>query len=158
MSKAALRAAEKLFPLMKPDSNIYFLTLPENMDPDAYINQEGKDSFIKLSERKIDIQNFIWNSYYQKADINNPQSLTLFEKKIKSLCKELKDKTLSKYFLDNFSRKINELTPNISKKGFFKAKQNILPLQRTKDIYKERNKFEERDLKELSILLNELFR
>jgi len=43
--KAALRAAERLFPLMKPDFNIYFITLPENLDPDAYINQKGKESF-----------------------------------------------------------------------------------------------------------------
>ena len=46
--KAALRAAERLFPLMKADFNIYFLTLPENLDPDSYINQEGKESFLKL--------------------------------------------------------------------------------------------------------------
>ena len=37
--KAALRAAERLFPLIKADFNIYFLTLPENLDPDSYINQ-----------------------------------------------------------------------------------------------------------------------
>ena len=36
--KAALRVAERLFPLMKPDSNIYFLTLPENLDPDGYLS------------------------------------------------------------------------------------------------------------------------
>ena len=38
------------------DSNIYFLTLPENLDPDNYINQKGKDSFIKLAKNKIDIK------------------------------------------------------------------------------------------------------
>ena len=65
--KAALRAAERLFPLMKPDFNIYFLTLPENLDPDAYINQNGKEAFIKFSENKIEIQNFIWDSYYQRC-------------------------------------------------------------------------------------------
>jgi len=47
--KAALRAAERLFPLMKPDFNIYFLALPENLDPDSYLNQKGKESFLKLA-------------------------------------------------------------------------------------------------------------
>ena len=41
--KAALRAAERLFPLVKPNYNIYFLTLPENLDPDSYINKYGKE-------------------------------------------------------------------------------------------------------------------
>ena len=152
--KAAVRAAERLFPMMRPDFNIYFLKLPENLDPDSYINQKGKDSFIKLSETKVDILNFIWDSYYSEVDRNHPQTLAIFEKKIKSICREVKDKTLGKYFLDNFIRKINELTPhtNFKKGNFIKFKKTSNPLQETKDIYLKRNKFEEKELKEFSIL------
>ena len=152
--KAALRAAERLFPLMKGDHNIYFFTLPDNLDPDAFINQKGKDAFIKLAENKIEIQNFIWDSYYQDVDKNNPRSLTLFEKKIKTLCNEVKDKTLAKYFLDSFIKRINELTPylNIKKNNFMKFKKPANPLQQTKDVIKQRSKFEEKELKEFSIL------
>ena len=152
--KAALRAAERLFPLMKPDFNIYFLTLPENLDPDSYINQKGKESFIKFAENKIEIQNFIWDSYYRDIDKNNPHSLTSCEKKIKTLCRAVKDKTLAKYFLDNFMRRINEFTPNLNykKNNFLSFKKATNPLQETKDIYKSRNKFEAKELKEFSIL------
>jgi len=152
--KAALRVAERLFPLMKPNYNIYFLTLPENLDPDAYINQKGKESFLKFIESKIEIQNFIWESYYQDIDRNNPHSLSLFEKKIKLLCNEVKDKILSKYFLDNFTQRINELTPNLNfkKNKFFTLNKIFNPLQRTKDLYKSRNKFVKKELKEFSIL------
>ena len=152
--KAALRAAERLFPIMKPDFNIYFLTLPENLDPDSYINQKGKESFIKFAESKVEIPNFIWNSYYQDIDKNNPHSLTICERKIKTLCNNVQDKTLAKYFLDNFTRRINELTPNLNfkKNNFLKFKKATNPLQQTKDLYKHRNKFEEKELKEFSIL------
>ena len=152
--KAAVRAAERLFPIMKPDFNIYFLKLPENLDPDAFINQKGKDSFIKLSQGKIDILNFIWDSYYSEVDRNNPQTLAIFERKIKSLCREVKDRTLGKYFLDNFIRKINELTPytNYKKSNFSKFNKASNPLQETKDLYVKRNKFGEREFKEFSIL------
>ena len=151
--KAALRAAERLFPLMKADFNIYFLTLPENLDPDTYINQKGKESFLKFAESKMEIQNFIWDSYYKDVDNNNPHSLSLFEKKIKMICKDVKDKILAKYFLDNFIKKINELTPNLNfrKSNFLKFKKTLNPLQYTKKIHKERNKFTERELKEFSI-------
>ena len=152
--KAAVRAAERLFPLMKSDLNIYFLKLPENSDPDSYINEKGKESFIKLSKNKAVIQNFIWDSYYEDVDKNDPRSLTSFERKIKSLCKDIKDKTLGKYFLDSFMLRINELTPNLNmkKSNFFKYKKLTNPLEQTKDIYKKRNKFEEKELKEFSIL------
>ena len=152
--KAALRAAERLFPIMKPDSNIYFLTLPEKLDPDSYINKKGKENFLKFAENKVEIQKFLWDSYYQEVNTQNPQSLTLFEKKIKGLCYEVKDKVLSKYFLDNFTRKINELTPNINirRNNFSKFKKPLIPLQQTKEVYKKRNQFNEKELKEFSIL------
>ena len=152
--KAALRAAERLFPLMKPDFNIYFLTLPENLDPDSYINEKGKESFVKFTSSKMEIHDFIWNSYYQDVNKNDPHSLTLFEKKIKTLCGSLNDKTLAKYFLNSFLNKINELTPNINSKNnyFYKFKKKFTPLQQTKDSYNQSNKFNELDLKEFSIL------
>jgi len=152
--KAALRAAERLFPLMKAEYNIYFLTLPENLDPDSYINKNGKEAFLKFAKTKIEIQNFIWDSYYKEIDKNNPHSLSLFEKKIKSLCKNVNDKTLAKYFLDNFTQKINELTPNLNfnKKNFFKFTKRLNPLQKTKDLQIQRDKFSEKELKEFSVL------
>jgi len=152
--KAALRAAEKLFPLVKDNVNIYFLTLPENLDPDSFINEKGKESFLNFAESKKEIHNFIWDSYYHNIEKNNPHSLTMFEKKIKSICSEVKDRTLAKYFLDDFTRKINELTPNINyrKNNFFKFNKLSNPLQKTKDIFKQSNKFTEKELKEFSIL------
>ena len=151
--KAAIRAAERLFPMMKENFNIYFLTLPENLDPDSYINQKGKESFLKLIDNKIEISNFIWDSYFNEVDKNNPYSLALFEKKIKALCYDVKDKTLGKYFLDNFARRINELTPNLNfRKKFVKSIKFQNPLQETKEVYKQRNKFGEKQLKEFSRL------
>ena len=152
--KGALRVAERLFPLMKSDFNIYFLTLSENLDPDAYINQRGKESFLKFVDSKKEIPNFIWDMYYHDVNIRNPHSLSLFEKKIKTICKEVKDKTLAKYFLDYFTQKINELTPNLNYQNnkFFKFKKTQNPLQQTKEIYSQKNKFSEKELKEYSAL------
>lgn len=149
--KAALRVAERIFPHLKPNFNIYFLTLPENLDPDSFINQKGKESFLKLAENKIDIQKFIWQSYFNEVDKNNPHSLSLFEKKIKSLCMEMNDKILAKYFLDSFIKKIKDLTPNLDyKKSRFIRVTNVL--NQTKEIFNKTNKFSERQLKEFSIL------
>ena len=152
--KAAIRAAERLFPLMKPNFNLFFLKLPENLDPDSYINQYGRNSFLKLAENKIEIQDFIWDSYYSNINENNPHSLALFEKKIKTLCREVKDKTLGKYFLDNFTKKINDLTPhlNFKKRDYGRFIKRSNPLEQTKEVYKNSNRFQEIELKEFSIL------
>ena len=61
---------------------------------------------------------------------------------------------MGKYFLDNYTQKINELTPNINykKKIFSKFQKPANPLQQTKEVYKQRNKFSEKQLKEFSLL------
>ena len=65
----------------------------------------------------------------------------------------MRDKTLAKYFLENFKRKINELTPNVNNRNnYFKFKRKFNPLKETKELYKKRDKFGEKELKELSIL------
>jgi len=152
--KAAIRAAERMFPLIKSDLNIFFLKLPENLDPDSYINKYGKDSFLKLASNKIEIKDFIWQSYYDVIDKNSPQSLSIFEKKIKSISREIKDKTLSKYFMDYFVKKIDELTPslNFKKNNFFKIQKMQNPLKQTKEKFNQLNQFTEKQLKEFSIL------
>ena len=152
--KAALRAAEKLFPLIKPEHNIYFLTLPENLDPDSYINQKGRESFLNISKQKVEISDFIWETYYKDVDTSSPQSLSLFEKKIKNICNEIKDKTLSKYFLENFIQRINNFTPNLNyrKNNFLSFSKSSRPLVKTREINKQRNMFAEKELKEFSLM------
>ena len=43
--KAALRIAEKLFPLINEKNKIYFSILPDGKDPDDFIKQNGKEEF-----------------------------------------------------------------------------------------------------------------
>ena len=45
-----------------------------------------------------------------------------------------------------------QLTKNLRKSNFIKFKKTNNPLQQTKDVYKQRNRFEEKELKEFSIL------
>ena len=66
----------------------------------------------------------------------------------------MKDKTLAKYFLDSFTQKINELTPslNSTKRKFFDFNKTIIPLKQTKEMLNKKDKFNEKELKEFSLL------
>ena len=81
--KAALRIAEKLFPLINDQNKIYFSIMPEENDPDEYIKQHGKENFLALLKEKQVIQSYIWNYHLQKIDRNNPFEVSRFEKEIK---------------------------------------------------------------------------
>ena len=83
--KAALRAAENCIKDLKPEKQISFLFLPNKEDPDSFVNKNGKSYFIDFTkENKISIHQFIF-SHYKKQTQNNPSSMAIFEKKLKSL-------------------------------------------------------------------------
>ena len=109
--KAALRIAERLFPLINDKNKIYFSILPEGKDPDDYIKQNGKDRMLKLLQQKEIIQSFIWNCNLSKINKHDPYDISKFEKEIKKLSYSIQDETLKKYVLEDFLEKIKRLTP-----------------------------------------------
>ena len=109
--KAALRIAERLFPLINEKNKIYFSIMPEGKDPDDFIKENGKDGLLNLLKEKDIIQSFIWNYYINKIDQNNPYEISQFEKQIKKLSYSIHDETLKKYVLEDFLEKIKKLTP-----------------------------------------------
>ena len=135
--KAALRIAEKLFPLINEENKIYFSIMPDGKDPDDYIKQSGKDGLINLLKQKEIIQSYIWNYHLSKIDQNNPYELSKFEKEINKLSYSIQDNTLKKYVLEDFLEKIKKLTPNQtlrqnSKYSAYQKEKNYQILKETK--------------------------
>ena len=110
--KAALRIAEKLFPLINEKNKIYFSIMPDGTDPDDFIKKKGKDALINLLKEKEIIQTFIWSQHLRKIDQSNPYEISKFEKEIKKLSYSIQDETLKKYVLEDFLEKIKKLTLN----------------------------------------------
>ena len=155
--KAALRIAEKLFPLINEKNKIYFSIMPDGIDPDNYIKQKGKDALLNLLKEKEIIQSFIWNYYLNKIDQNNPYEISKFEKEIKNLSYSIKDETLKKYVLEDFLEKIKKLTPiQSSRKDYkyspYKKKKDYQILKETKLLHQKRKDLSRIQIIEFSVL------
>jgi DNA primase len=151
--KAALRAAENSIKELKPEKQISFLFLPDGEDPDSYVNKNGKNFFTDLTKQsKISIHQFIF-SHYKKQTENNPSSMAIFEKKLRSIANTIKDDYIKKYVLEYFLEKIAELTPhsNQNKKNF-NYRKPIKSLDSTKKIFKDSQSLTGVELKEYSLL------
>ena len=155
--KAALRIAEKLFPLINEKNKIYFSIMPDGADPDDYIKQNGKEGLMNLLKQKEIIQSFIWNYHLSKINQNNPYEISKFEKEIKSLSYSIQDETLKKYVLENFLEKIKKLTPIQSsrqdyKYSPYKKKKDYQILKETKLLHQKRKDLSRIQIIEFSIL------
>jgi DNA primase len=150
--KAALRAAENSIKELQPEKQISFLFLPDGEDPDSYVNKNGKANFIDFTKQaKISIHQFIFNHYKQQTD-NNPSSMAIFEKKLRSIANTIKDDFIKKYVLEFFLEKISSLTPhsNVGKKQFYVKK--IKSLQSTQKYFNESKLLSGVEIKEFSLL------
>ena len=150
--KAALRAAENSIKELQPEKQISFLFLPDGEDPDSYANKNGKSNFIDFTKQsKISIHQFIFNHYKQQTD-NNPSSMAIFEKKLRSIAATIKDNFIKKYVLEFFLERISSLTPhsNIGKKQFYIKK--IKSLETTQKHFNESRLLSGVELKEFSLL------
>ena len=150
--KAALRAAENLIKDLKPEKQISFLFLPDKEDPDSFVNKNGKNYFFDFSKQsKISIHQFIF-SHYKKQTENNPSSMAIFDKRLRSIAYTIKDDYIKKYVLEYFLEKISELTPHTSqtKKNYYIKK--IRSLDSTKKYFNESKSLTGIELKEFSLL------
>ncbi len=150
--KAALRAAENFIKDTKPEKQISFLFLPDKEDPDSFVNKNGKEYFFDYSkENKIPIHQFIFN-HYKKNTQNNPSSLAIFEKKLRSIANSIKDDYIKKYVLEYFIEKISGLTPYTSqnRKNFYTKKTRSL--EKTKKYFNESQLLSGVELKEFSLI------
>ena len=150
--KAAVRAAENSIKELKPEKQISFLFLPDKEDPDSFVNKNGKSYFIDFSKQsKISIHQFIF-THYKNQTKNNPSSMAIFDKKLRSIANTIKDNYIKKYVLEYFLEKISELTPhsNQNKKQFYKKKMKSL--ESTKKHFEESQSLTGVELKEFSLL------
>ena len=155
--KAAIRIAEKLFPLINEKNKIFFSIMPDKIDPDEFIKQNGKESFIELLKTKQVIQSFIWNFNLNKINQNNPYEVSNFEKEIKKLSFSIKDETLRKYVFEDFLQKLKNLTPLQSARQNYKfskysKKDNFSILKETKILHQKRKDLSKIQILEFSIL------
>ena len=155
--KAALRIAEKLFPLINDKDKIYFSIMPDGTDPDDYVKHNGKEGLLNLLKKKQIIQSFIWNYHISKIDQNNPYEISKFEKEIKNLSYSIQDETLRKYVLEDFLEKIKKLTPIQTSRGnykysSYKKTKNYQILKETKILHQKTKNLSRLQIIELSIL------
>ncbi len=150
--KAALRAAENSIKDMKPEKQISFLFLPDQEDPDSFVNKNGKEYFFNYSKQnKIPIHQFIFN-HYKKNTQNNPSSMAIFEKKLRFIANTIKDDYIKKYVLEYFIENISGLTPytNQNQKNFYVKKTRSL--DKTKKHFNESQSLSGVELKEFSLI------
>ena len=71
--KAALRAALRALPLLKPGHSLQFVTLPEGQDPDDLVKKSGPKALAALLEASEPLVERLWRSEVAAGSLDTPE-------------------------------------------------------------------------------------
>ena len=101
---ASIKIAYTSLNLLNDNISIYFAELPENQDPDSYINKCGKKAFLKIIKKATYIIDYIYKNI--NFNIDKIKDFIKLRFKIKNLIKKIIDPIIKKIIYKKFLKKI----------------------------------------------------
>ena len=72
--RAALRAANRALPILKPGHSLSFLTLPAGQDPDDIVTSGGRAAFDALAKAPMALVDLLWSTALNERADDTPES------------------------------------------------------------------------------------
>ena len=96
--QASFRASEIALKLLKPNKTLRFINLPDNLDPDDYIKNNGLENFNKYIKNASPLTAIIWDSCLQESNIETPEGKAGFETLLRRKLNLISDKSIKKHY------------------------------------------------------------
>ena len=104
--KAAMRAVDRILPILKAGYSVKFLFLPDNMDPDEYLKAHGANSFANILTKTKPLIDILWQKYTEDEDSSTPEKKALIEKTLLSEVDKIADFTVRSYYAREIKNRI----------------------------------------------------
>ena len=96
--QASFRASEIALKLLKPNKTLRFINLPDNLDPDDYIKNNGLENFNKYIKNASPLTVIIWDSCLQESNIETPEGKAGFETLLRRKLNLISDKSIKRHY------------------------------------------------------------
>ena len=104
--KAAMRAVDRVLPILKAGYSLKFLFLPDNMDPDEYLQAHGAVSFAALMNKTKPLIDILWQKYTENEDSSTPEKKALIEQTLLAEVNKIADYTVRNYYTREIKNRI----------------------------------------------------
>lgn len=91
--RAALRAAERAVPLLKPGKSLRFALLPEGEDPDSLIRRDGPGAMTAVLGGARALADILWD-HHASRPLETPEQRAALEAELEKLAATIADKTV----------------------------------------------------------------
>ncbi|MFZ2586665.1 MAG: DNA primase [Alphaproteobacteria bacterium] len=113
---AAIRAAEKVLPILEPGKTLQFVTLPSGEDPDSLIQKDGLATFRQLLAQPVPLEQVLWQHVLQDADLTTADGRAALQGEVGGLLSRIKNSIVRKAYQQIFKEKAYQATRTASLK------------------------------------------
>lgn len=96
--RAAMKAAERVLPLLESGRSLRFVTLPAGEDPDSLIAAKGSAEFRALLERAKPLADVLWAMEVARQPLDTPERKAGLEKRLEKLVERIADRRVRKQY------------------------------------------------------------
>lgn len=96
--KAAFRAVETALPHLKPGKSVQFAFLPDGLDPDDLIRQQGTAAMSDVLERTRPLIDMLWERETAASPLATPEQRAALQAKLQVLSNTIADPLVSQYY------------------------------------------------------------
>ncbi len=114
--KAAVRACERVLPLLKPNHSVRFAFMPEGEDPDSLIQSGGTVALQKVLGAALNLFDFLWVSHTAGREFKTPEARAGLVKKLKDDVFKIADRSVQSHYMEILNARVSET--------FFPRRQN----------------------------------
>lgn len=107
--RAALRAAERVLPMLKPNQSLRFCFLPEGEDPDTFVTSRGIKSFEELLSRAVSLSEFLWTHYTAGKNFSSPELRAGLSQTLDGIAARVQDGGVQYHLRQDFRDRVRAL-------------------------------------------------
>jgi DNA primase len=119
--KAAMRAAGRALPMLKPGHSLQFVTLPEGQDPDDLVKASGPKALTALLDAAEPLVDRLWNAEKAAAPLINPEDRAALKQRLGAHMSNIADGEIRRHYADAFRERFDALFAQKPRAAFVPA-------------------------------------
>lgn len=106
--RAALRAATRALPMLRPGHSLAFVTLPAGQDPDDIVRGGGAAAFDSLSASPAPLVDLLWRTAFDGRANDTPEARAAVRKQLFDWADSIADRDVAAHYRQAFKERLDE--------------------------------------------------
>ncbi len=104
--KAAFRAIETVLPHLKPGLSVRFAFLPDGLDPDDLIRQQGPEAMERVLAETKSLADMLWDREWASGDWSTPERRAKLDQQVHGLLSRIQDEAVRGHYRADMQQRL----------------------------------------------------